>query len=149
VQFHADRGEFHGLPNGRQSRLHHLLSALATKQSGTNRAALLALLGQDANDQLYVKKHGSLRNKLIHGAPIDEAAAAALCQVIYVKILNHLKQAFTLTTVEEIVGAPRRFDSLREFSSFLRCTSGRPPTLWEIETKWGSLGEWVDEPGGY
>jgi hypothetical protein len=122
---------------------------LEEQYGAANRGALLALLGQDVNDQLYVKRHGSLRNKLMHGSPIDEAAAAALCHVIYLKILDHLKQTFTLKTVEEIVGAPRRFDSLQEFSSFLRCTSGVPPSLSEIEKNWGSLGERIDEPAGY
>lgn len=42
----------------------------------------------------------------MHGAPIDEVRAAALFKVIDAKMLNHLKQAFTLTTVEEIVGVP-------------------------------------------
>lgn len=118
------------------------------QRGGTDRTKLEAILGADANRELY-KRKGSLRNRLMHGHSIDEDAAEALCREVYRRILFYLKKELGLGTIEEIEGAPRRFDSIEWFGAFLRCKAGTPPTLRELEDGWPTVGEWIDQPSGY
>lgn len=118
------------------------------ERGGTDRAKLEAILGPEANKELY-KKKGSLRNRLMHGHSINEDEAAALCGEAYKRILLYLKTEFKLTTIEEIVGAPRRFDSLEWFGAFVRCKSDYPPLLRELEQGWQKIGELIDQPVNY
>ena len=115
----------------------------------TDRTKLEAVLGTDAYNQLYKKKNGAIRNRLMHGHPINEDDAAALCDTIYKQILRYLKDTLELKTIEEIVGAPRRFDSLQWFGAFLRLKERIPPSLHELEQNWQQLGDWVDQPPAY
>ena len=116
---------------------------------GTNRQALVAVLGEEVYNQLYKKSGGSLRNRLLHGSAIDENAAAALCNQVYENILAHLSRVLHLLTIEHINGAPRRFDSLEWFGAFLKANSDNVPPLRDLERNWHSFEEWIDQLQGY
>jgi hypothetical protein len=107
------------------------------------------VLGTDAYNQLYKKRNGALRNRLMHGHAINEDDAAALCNGIYKQILRHVTDTLGLKTIEDIVGAPRRFDSLQWFRAFLQLQGRTPPSLRELEQNWQQLGDWVAQPAGY
>ena len=116
---------------------------------GTDRATLAAVLGENAYDQLYKKSHGSLRNRLLHGNPIDENIAAMLCGEIYERVLAYLVRTLGLKAIEHIEGAPRRFDSFDWFGAFLRCTATAAPPLRDLEHNWKEVGDWAEQPRNY
>jgi hypothetical protein len=116
---------------------------------GTNRDELAAVLGPEAYNRLYKSNNGSLRNRLSHGSPIDENAAAEVSGLAYHAILDYLNRRFRLQTIERINGAPRTFQSFEWFGAFLRCASGSIPELPDLERNWQNIGKLIDQPTNY
>jgi hypothetical protein len=116
---------------------------------GTNHDELLRILGNYAYAQLYKKNQGALRHRLLHGNPIDENAAAQLCDAMYHQILSYVKNTVGLQTIEPIDGAPRRFDSLESLGAILRCKSTAPPSLRDLERNWQEISELIEQPSHY
>jgi hypothetical protein len=94
---------------------------------GTNRNELELVLGHEAYSRLYKKKNGALRNRLLHGSAIEESSAAEVSALAYDSILAYLVKTQRLSTIEEITGAPRTFQSFEWFGVFLRCAQHPVP----------------------
>ncbi len=107
---------------------------------GTDREQLRQTLGDDAYNQLYVKEHGSVRHRLLHGRGIDEHRAVPVCADVYAQIVKYIQKECDLKFVMDIVDAPRRFDSLEWFGAFLKCRTGQIPRLLEIDQNWQNVG---------
>lgn len=119
-------------------------------RSGTDEDVLWDILGPQVYNHLYVKKHGSIRHRLMHGNQIDENKAALLCEQMYEKIIQYLVRSFTLRTVKHIDFAPRRFDTYEWIAEFILMGANAPvPSLHELEQKWQSIGTVINEPTGY
>lgn len=116
---------------------------------GTDRTRLKTILGESAYASLYTRKGGSLRNRLLHGSPVDEVAAGELCQEVYGRIRNFISKDLGLQHREPIRNAPRRFDSFEWFGTFLRTGSANPVPLRDLERDWQAIGDWVHQPEVY
>ena len=116
---------------------------------GTNRDNLEAILGTEVYARLYKSRNGSLRNRLLHGSYIDENAAAQVSGLAYAAILMYLTRTLGLATIEKIEAAPRTFQSIEWFGTFLRCVISPVPDLPELEVNWQQLGELIEQPAQY
>ena len=94
--------------------------------SSTDRARLEKIVGQQVYERLYVKNHGSLRNRLFHGNVIEDMDVVEVLPSVYDNILDFLKHERGLTTLQKIVAAPRSFSSFDHGGLFVRGNAGIP-----------------------
>ncbi len=115
---------------------------------GMNKEGLKAILGKVLFGKLYGS--GRLRHKLFHGGEVREGEISTVAEQVYRRVvLDFVKKKFALTSLHEIVNAPRtsRYESLGIFVELKGRTIGQQ-TLRELERDHEELIS-VDEPMGY
>ena len=135
-----------------QKRITGTCKACGTEYAygGTDKEKLRAVLGDEAFYALYVKDGGSLRNLLFHGKAVPGDAVGQTVGATYRAIRTYLQKELGLESFEEIVGAPRTFDSFEHGWLFVRLRARQIPSLRDLEQRWETLAEIMEgEPPGY
>ncbi len=103
--------------------------------SSTDKDKLRLILGDALYKRLYTD---GLRHKLAHGGDFNGEAVAATAGETYSRIsLGYLKETYSLSSLEEIHGAPRSF--VYEYSHHgAKMLSSDAPTLKLVEAEWDS-----------
>lgn len=119
-------------------------------RSGADKTKLRRILGEQAYDRLYEKNSGALRHRLFHGSGAPEEAVGEVLPIVYNRIRSHLQRELALESFEEIVGAPRTFDSFEHAGLFVQCRGPDLPTLQTLEKDWQTICDLIQEdPQGY
>ncbi len=116
------------------------------EKSGTDKARLRLVLGDEAYERLYVKNGGAIRHRLLHGSGAPEEEIAAVLPLAYDGIRAYLREELKLESFEQIVGAPRTFESFEHGGLFVRLRDKEIPRLRELEDHWQEFCDLIELP---